>query len=116
MVLEKIRVLGRKVSSDDTDLVEDVVKSAQEYVAVVAEMGVIEMNLTYEPGESQRERIQNIDKKRTIIHNKFIDAVNIANRLAESVDAEPIYTGGSARREYGDFAFEIVKELFETRK
>lgn len=93
-----------------------IVINAGKYVAAVTEMECSVRNMQGLKGQDYRDRVSQTDTARTRAHNAFIDAVNLANRLAESVNAEKIYTGSSERRAYGDFAFAIVKEIFESRK
>lgn len=109
----------RRVQTLDMNMQEDVesvVINAGKYVAAVTEMECSVRNMQGLKGQDYRDRVSQTDTARTRAHNAFIDAVNLANRLAESVNAEKIYTGSSERRAYGDFAFAIVKEIFESRK
>ena len=47
----------------------------------------------------------------------FIDAVNFANKLADSFGVEKIYTGGPERRDYGDFLpLPSWKEIYGNRQ
>ena len=113
--LEKIEKLASVVDVDMQEDVESVIINAGKYVAAVTEMECSVKNLQGLKGQDYRDKVSQTDSARTRAHNAFIDAVNLANRLAESVDAEKIYTGSSERRAYGDFAFAIVKEVFENR-
>ena len=120
--IERIEKLASAVDVDmqeEVDCkrdVESVVINAGKYVAAVTEMECSVRNMQGLKGQDYRDRVSQTDAARTRAHNAFIDAVNLANRLAESVNAEKIYTGSSERRAYGDFAFAIVKEIFESRK
>ena len=42
-------------------------------------------------------------------------SVGIVNRICDKHDFPRIYTGGEARREYGDFAIALVSEIFAKR-
>lgn len=114
--IERIEMLASAVDVDMQEDVESVVINAGKYVAAVTEMECSVRNMQGLKGQDYRDRVSQTDAARTRAHNAFIDAVNLANRLAESVNAEKIYTGSSERRAYGDFAFAIVKEIFESRK
>jgi len=114
--IERIEKLASAVDVDMQEDVESVVINAGKYVAAVTEMECSVRNMQGLKGQDYRDRVSQTDAARTRAHNAFIDAVNLANRLAESVNAEKIYTGSSERRAYGDFAFAIVKEIFVSRK
>lgn len=45
-------------------------------------------------GEDLREYISNLDKRRKSCHNAAIASINMINRLAKAVGAEPLYEGG----------------------
>ena len=107
--IERIEKLASAVDVDMQEDVESVVINAGKYVAAVTEMECSVRNMQGLKGQHYRDRVSQTDTARTRAHNAF-------NRLAESVNAEKIYTGSSERRAYGDFAFAIVKEIFESRK
>lgn len=116
MVLEKLKMLSDKVDGDLKECIEDVVVSAGKYVAAVTVMECASRNYAGRTGTEKREEVERTDKARTVAHNAFISAVDIVNRIAERNGVDPIYAGGPERRQYGDFAFEIVKEIFLERQ
>ena len=45
----------------------------------------------------------------------LIATVNSVNSFCDSHGVPHIYTGGTERRAYGDFAMELVADIFEKR-
>lgn len=114
-ILERLKELSDAVDDDLKDSVEDVVVAAGKYVSAVTTMECTARNFAGRTGADKREVVEQTDKARTIAHNSFISAVDLANRIANSQGMAPIYTGGSERRKYGDFALQIVDEIFKER-
>ena len=115
MILEKLADLSARVDDDLKEEVENVVLAAGRYVQAVTRMEVTARNLAGRSLADKRDEVARTDKERTVAHNAFIDAVDMANRLAATCGMEPIYTGGPERRCYGDFAMAIVEEIFTAR-
>ena len=113
--LDRLKALSDAIDDDLKDSVEDVVVAAGKYVSAVTTMECMARNYAGRTGTDRREAVEQSDKARTIAHNSFISAVDLANRIAASEGLPPIYTGGPERREYGDFALEIVDEIFKER-
>ena len=109
--IEKIKQLAGAVDADLLEEVESVILNAGKYVDAVTTMECAALNLQNRKGEDYRSEVSRTDAARSRAHNAFIDAVNFANKLAEK-----IYTGGPERRDYGDFAFAIVKEIYDNRQ
>ena len=108
--------LAGAVVADLHEDVESVILNAGIYVAAVTTMECAAMNLQNRKGEDYRSEVSRTDAARSRAHNAFIDSVNFANKLADSFGVEKIYTGGPERRNYGDFAFAIVKEIYDSRQ
>ena len=114
--IEKIKQLAGAVDADLQEDVESVILNAGKYVAAVTTMECASLNLQNRKGEDYRSEVSRTDTARSRAHNAFIDAVNFANKLADSFGVEKIYTGGPERRDYGDFALVIVKEIYDNRQ
>lgn len=95
--------------------IETMIVSAADYVAIVTQMEAACLNFSGRTGQDLRTVVGDADKKRHAAHDALITDVNIVNRICSLYQAEPVYTGSAARREYGDFAFRLVQELFENR-
>lgn len=117
MVLEKFNMLMSKLDDpDDFEFVMEMLALANRYVSCVANMEFIRRygGKIKEPRE-HREEITRLDASRSRTHDALISQVNAVNRLCECVGVEKIYTGGEDRREYGDFAMELVNAIFGER-
>lgn len=122
MLRERIREIGIVISnSEDLDCVEvleDLVESAAEYVKDVNVLeGGILIAKYYKDGEDYRNYIEGLDKERTSAHNELIANVKIINRLCKKYNLSPIYNGDEEDRiAIANFGFELVKEIFSTRR
>lgn len=113
--LTKILKLAKVVDPDLRDNIADMVVAAGQYVSAVVAAECAVYNLEGLTGGDKRRKIEETDKKRTVAHNTFISTTNLVNRIAEREGFEPVYAGGTERREYGDFAGVLVKEIFDER-
>ena len=114
--IEKIKQLAGAVDTDLQEEVESVILNAGKYVAAVTTMECASLNLQNRKGEDYRSEVSRTDAARSRAHNAFIDSVNFTNKLADSFGVEKIYTGAPERRDYADFAFAIVKEIYDNRQ
>lgn len=95
--------------------IETMITSAANYVAVVTQMEAIRLNFSGRTGQDLRASVGSADQKRHTAHDALIADVNLVNRICSLYQMDPVYTGSGARREYGDFAFRLVQEIFESR-
>lgn len=64
-------------------------------------------------GQELRDRVMNLDEKRTRAHNVAVGSCNMLNRIAELSGQEPFCPGPEAsRQEVGDFCAKVVVEVF----
>jgi hypothetical protein len=115
---EFIRVISESDDRECLDLMEDLISSASDYVrrVNVLEIGVMVGKYNKE-GAEYREYIEKLDKLRSNAHNSVITNVKIINRLCRKNDLSMIYSGNEEDRiEVGEFAQQVVEELFSTRK
>lgn len=113
---QQLSFLSHLCDADMRDCLEEMVISVGAYVAAVTTMETKALNLYGREQQELRDAVTEADRTRTSAHNALIANVDIVNRICEMCGQPPIYTGGSARREYGDFAFALVKEIFEARQ
>jgi len=115
-ITSRLKELSYVCCTDEQELIEQMVHSAADYVRQVVIMESTAMNLAGRDNESYRNKKLETDKTRTQIHNGLISKVDIVNRICEMHDLPPIYDGEEHRRCYGDFAIELVGEIFTERE
>lgn len=115
-LMEQLNALTQICDEDERALIEEMVLDAGDYVQVVISTECKRINYAGRGGEELRKSFSEADSRRTIVHNSLISMVDTVNKLCQLYDLPPIYTGDSQRRYYGDFALQLVTELFEARK
>ena len=61
------------------------------------------------------EERESTDRTRSNDHNAFISSVDAVNKICDAHGVPRIYTGSTERRAYGDFAMELVADIFAKR-
>ena len=89
--------------------------NAAEYVRAVVAMEVVAARVAGFDDEEFRFERESTDRARSRAHDSFISSVNTVNSICDAHGVQRIYTGGEARRAYGDFALELVSEIFSHR-
>lgn len=115
MLMEQISSLVAVCNEVERKFIEKMVLAAGDYVRIVIQMKTKSLNYAGRTGEELRSAVQESDRERSSCHNALISCVDIANRICSAHNQPPIYTGSSARREYGDFAIALVSEIFSVR-
>lgn len=115
IITEKLEKMKSALSIPEREFVEQMIKSAADYVRQVTIMESVAANFAGRENEEYRVKLSTEDSARTGIHNGLITNVNAVNRMCEKYNLPPIYEGSSARREYGDFAIALVDEIFNAR-
>jgi len=115
MLMDQIVTLSSQCDEDERELIERMLLSAADYVRVVIHMRTKALNYAGRTGEALRTLVEQSDRDRTSSHNALISYVDIVNRICVSHSMPPIYTGSSTRREYGDFAYALITEIYEKR-
>ena len=119
MVKEKFQALV-SACKDDTDML-DIISSdmlaLSSYVDAVYMMEIsIPLILARYEGEEVRDRIQELDRRRRMKHERAITAVKRLNRFAEMEQVSPIFAGDmSDRYAVADFCQACVNEFFSGR-
>ena len=103
------------INKREIALIANLLESSQKYIGIVVKQGLL---LQITNGTSDRdvlEELASLDRSRSRLHDSFIKQISITNRLCEKYGLEPIYKGGDARRDKGDFALELVNDYFRER-
>lgn len=115
---ERVQKLVATVATDEDciELILDMEAACSEYVKTVVDM---EFNRHYlkeiMDADEYRKEVESLDRARTIVHNDMMAKVNAVNRLCNNINAEAIYEGDEERSHYGDFAQDLVNEIFNER-
>lgn len=115
-MMKQLNALASLCDTDMRECIEEMLIHAGEYVSAVTAMETKILNFAGRDQQDFREAVAEYDRARTAAHNALISSVDIVNRICAMCGQPPIYTGGSERREYGDFAFALVREIFEARQ
>jgi len=112
---ELLRVQG---DMESIHYIEEFILSCGEYIYKVNKMEtVITVPNQYMDFKEYQEYKQKLDFERHITHNSLISSLKTILKLCNSVNFDPIYCGDIENRvEVGNFAFEVVAELFRTRQ
>ena len=113
---ERLDLLLPLCDDDERELIEDMICDAANYVKCVAIMEAQAHNFAGRTGQDYRDTVTRADNTRHIQHNALISSVNVVNRICVSHNVEPIYQGDTVRKHYGDFALELITEIFVNRK
>ena len=114
-IVEKLKNLSNVCDMDEREILEDMIHNAADYVRQVIIMECSAINFAGREGSEFRDKVTETDTRRSQIHNGLISTVNVVNRIAAIHNHPPIYTGESHRRCYGDFAINLVNEIFNGR-
>ena len=116
MMIEQLSGLAAVCDEDERDIIEKMVSSAAAYINAVTDMKSKSYNFAGRTGEDLRTALERSDRERTNAHNALIAYVNIVNRICTAHNRNPIYVGPTdLRRAYGDFAIQLVGEIFANR-
>jgi hypothetical protein len=89
--------------------------NAADYVRAVVVMEVVAAGIVELDPDDFREERESVDRIRSNAHNAFISSVDSVNKICDAHGVPRIYAGGQNRREYGDFAMELVADIFAKR-
>ncbi len=109
-----------KVCGNDAELLDFVEMSMNKMTAYVAKVAYMEYalplyNARYE-GQELRDKVQALDENRRIAHEAAISAVTSINRLAQSLNVEPLFKGDvTDRYQVADFCEQMVHDFFSDR-
>lgn len=120
MIKEKVEALV-KAYSDDKEvlaLIEDGLNSFSEYVKVVNNLeNAIAVGRFKLSPEDFREKVENLDRNRRIVHNGVIASTKFLNNFCLLKKLPLFFEGDVADRlEVAEFAMLVAKEIFDERK
>ena len=110
-----------KIYADDVEvieIIEDTINGYGDYVAYVHKMESLKPILKIKLGKDEyKNSVEEMDEKRTRIHNAAIASTKIINRLCES-NRIPLFFEGNIddRVEVAEFIRDVVVNVFENRK
>lgn len=110
-----------KIYADDVEIleiIEDTIDVYGEYVAYVYKMESLRHILRIKLGKDEyKNSVEEMDEKRTRIHNAAIASTKIINRLCES-NRIPLFFEANIedRVEVAEFIRDVVVNVFENRK
>lgn len=113
--MNELMQLAVKCNDGERYLIEKLLENAADYVRAVIIMEASASNVQGLDGEEFRQDRQSTDRSRTYAHNAFISSVDSVNRICDKYQLPRIYTGSTERRAYGDFALQLVTDIFENR-
>ena len=110
-----------KIYADDVEIleiIEDTIDVYGNYVAYVYKMESLRPILKIRlEAEEYKNIIEEMDEKRTRIHNAAIAATKVINRLCESNDLSLFFEGNiDDRVEVAEFIRDVIVGVFENRK
>ena len=88
---------------------------AADYVRSVVVMEVVAAKVQDLDDEDYKDMRESTDRTRSNDHNTFIDSVKRVNEICDAHGVPRIYNGSEQRREYGNFAMELVADIFAER-
>ena len=110
-----------KIYADDVEvieIIEDTINGYGDYVAYVHKMESLKPILKIKLGKDEyKNAVEEMDEKRTRIHNAAIASTKIINRLCES-NRIPLFFEANIedRVEVAEFIRDVVVNVFENRK
>ena len=110
-----------KIYADDVEvieIIEDTINVYGDYVAYVHKMESLKPILKIKLGKDEyKNSVEEMDEKRTRIHNAAIASTKIINRLCESNRIPMFFEGNIEDRvEVAEFIRDVVVGVFENRK
>ena len=115
MLCKQINELTQVCSDAEKKLVQKMIWEAADYVQAVIRMVTTDHNVAGLDTQQWKADRQTTDKARTVAHDSLISMVNIVNRICARHEKPLIYQGSESRKEYGDFAIELVRAYYDRR-
>ena len=113
--MNRIKELVEICNSAERFRISMMLNNAADYVRSVVAMEVVAARVADIDPEDFREERESTDRTRSNDHNAFISSVDAVNKICDAHGGPRIYTGSTERRAYGDFALELVADIFEKR-
>lgn len=123
-VLSKLISIYQSKGDDyGLDLICDELETFEEYHSAIYSM---ETKLKIKSLKSMEREdyqfmVESLDKKRTMLHNRVLIAVNVLNRMAAKEGLEPVYDGIVSeerpyRREVANAVLDYVESVIKSRR
>ena len=113
--MNRIKELIEFCNSAERFRIAMMLNNAADYVRSVVVMEVVAARVDELDPEDFREEREATDRTRSNDHNAFISSVDAVNKICDAHGVPHVYTGGADRRDYGDFAMELVSDIFANR-
>ena len=113
--MNRIKELTECCNEVQRKMIKKMIHDAADYVRAVVVMETAASNIEGLDSADAKEIRESTDRARSMAHDAFISSVNAVNRICDKHGVPHIYTGSAERREYGDFAMELVAEIFAKR-
>lgn len=113
--MNRIKELVDLCNSAERFRISMMLNNAADYVRSVVAMEVVAARVVDFNPEDFRDERQSTDRTRSNDHNSFISSVDAVNKICDAHGVPRIYVGGTERRAYGDFAMELVADIFGKR-
>ncbi len=113
--MNRIKELVELCNSAERFRISMMLNNAADYVRSVVAMEVVAARVVDLDPEDFREERESTDRNRSHTHDTFISSVDAVNKICDAHGVPRIYTGGTERRAYGDFAMELVADIFANR-
>lgn len=114
--MNRIKELAECCNEVQRKMIKKMIHDAADYVRAVVVMETAASNIEGLDSADAKEIRESTDRARSMAHDAFISSVNAVNRICDKHGVPPIYTGSAERREYGDFAMELVEDIFANRQ
>lgn len=113
--MNRIKELVELCNGAERFRISMMLNNAADYVRSVVAMEVVAARIADLDPEDFKEERESTDRTRPNDHNAFISSVDAVNKICDAHGVLHIYTGGTNRRDYGDFAMELVSDIFAKR-
>ena len=113
--MNRIKELVEHCNGAERFRISMMLNNAADYVRSVVAMEVIAARVADLDPEEFRDARQSTDRRRSDDHDAFISSVDAVNKICDAHSVPRIYTGSTERKAYGDFAMELVADIFANR-
>jgi hypothetical protein len=113
--MNRIKELVELCNGAERFRISMMLNNAADYVRSVVAMEVVAARIADLAPEDFKEERESTDRTRSNDHNAFISSVYAVNKICDAHSVPRIYIGGTERRAYGDFAMELIADIFEKR-
>ena len=113
--MNRIQELVTLCNSAERFGISMMLNNAADYVRSVVRMEVVAAQIADLAPEEFREERTSTDRTRSNNHDALISSVDAVNKICDAHGVPRLYTGSTKRREYGDFAMNLIADIFSNR-